>query len=626
MSHRIRTRQRTGSTPGSRQARYGIRRQACLLLAAGLLWGCAEGGGGGSAGGGDVAGDGAGGGPGPVVAEESATVGPEGGTVALDGAALTVPPGALAAPTEITVSRRDGSPEGVEALSPLFEFAPAGLRFALPAELRLDYEGDEAEATVLRAEALGEPFAPVPGAALAEGEALAAIDGFSIFLVGRRPHPAGGEFEVDGIRYSAAPVSLGEIEGFGFSYETGAGVDDGAGEPGRVWYDGAACFTFRQDGTGMKDTMGGQSANTGMFPRAPLSSAPGAASGGWAPHRDSSVNSPFAAGFERDSAMWDFQWGVRLEEDGSVYLDFAGRYEFYIRFTAEDGPWSDTVSWEPGAGPQSALLVLDQPTEDPPADQHFCFFRVRREGEGGEARICRERTGGFPAATEHACYDRGMLDGPYRVTTAEGIEIEAGEFALGRPVGAWTFAGPTGLPRASGSYDEAGVRFGAWAFYDDLGHPQETWSFKGILTTDAFGTHEWVDGPYTRYRAPSEGIPSGHVQEEGTYTRGKKDAWWTEYDDRDRLITATQYDVERQLPTGSQSCVSVEGEQVCEDVTRSAILQVIHYDWGICNPGENYMSVLGFERAGPETCFEVEGDPHEPVQGAPTECPGACQM
>lgn len=90
-------------------------------------------------------------GTGPAAAPEviSKTIGPEGGTLeagptgALAGFRLVIPPGALAAPTALTVKAViDPVPLGAQAerVGPQFSIEPAGVAFAAPASLTVPYD------------------------------------------------------------------------------------------------------------------------------------------------------------------------------------------------------------------------------------------------------------------------------------------------------------------------------------------------------------------------------------------------------------------------------------------------------------------------------------------------------
>jgi hypothetical protein len=66
--------------------------------------------------------------------QASAKIGPQGGTLMLGKSRLTVPAGALPAPVKISAK---ASTAGVAAV----ELQPAGLQFAVPATLSIDYAG-----------------------------------------------------------------------------------------------------------------------------------------------------------------------------------------------------------------------------------------------------------------------------------------------------------------------------------------------------------------------------------------------------------------------------------------------------------------------------------------------------
>ncbi len=66
-------------------------------------------------------------------ASSTQTIGPLGGTISAGPHTLVIPPGALSAPTTITMTAPSGL--GVNAV----KFAPEGLRFATPASLTMSY-------------------------------------------------------------------------------------------------------------------------------------------------------------------------------------------------------------------------------------------------------------------------------------------------------------------------------------------------------------------------------------------------------------------------------------------------------------------------------------------------------
>ncbi|MDP3214904.1 MAG: FG-GAP-like repeat-containing protein, partial [Deltaproteobacteria bacterium] len=85
----------------------------------------------------------------PVATDASASqlVGPSGGVIFVAGLTLTIPPGAVAAPVAITVTRTDlPAPAGYVGYSPVWRFAPEGLTFARPVTVDLTFNGDAARA------------------------------------------------------------------------------------------------------------------------------------------------------------------------------------------------------------------------------------------------------------------------------------------------------------------------------------------------------------------------------------------------------------------------------------------------------------------------------------------------
>ncbi|MCC7387055.1 MAG: hypothetical protein IT384_34800 [Deltaproteobacteria bacterium] len=70
-------------------------------------------------------------------------IGPSGGTVSFMSVTITIPPGALAAPTTISVELASvpSLPSGVSAFSPVYRFSPEGLAFALPVQVSMGFAG-----------------------------------------------------------------------------------------------------------------------------------------------------------------------------------------------------------------------------------------------------------------------------------------------------------------------------------------------------------------------------------------------------------------------------------------------------------------------------------------------------
>jgi hypothetical protein len=76
-------------------------------------------------------------------------IGPEGGSVSLEGTTLTVPAGALASPVPITITSTTASIARYQQRSPIFQFDPDGLELAQPATLTLTAPGGVGDARLL---------------------------------------------------------------------------------------------------------------------------------------------------------------------------------------------------------------------------------------------------------------------------------------------------------------------------------------------------------------------------------------------------------------------------------------------------------------------------------------------
>ncbi len=75
-------------------------------------------------------------------AVQSQTIDAHGGTLSLENVTLNIPPGALAAGQSVTVtSTTAAAPSAFTAYSPVYQFTPEGLTFALPVTVTMPYDG-----------------------------------------------------------------------------------------------------------------------------------------------------------------------------------------------------------------------------------------------------------------------------------------------------------------------------------------------------------------------------------------------------------------------------------------------------------------------------------------------------
>ena len=122
----------------------------------------------------------------PPLTDATETIGAGGGEIEVEGARLAIPPGALPADTEITISlTASPPPDEYEAYSPVFAFAPEGLEFAVPATLALSFDQAAVDPTVFWTEHLGSHFEVIGGAASA-GTITVEVTHFSRGFAGNR--------------------------------------------------------------------------------------------------------------------------------------------------------------------------------------------------------------------------------------------------------------------------------------------------------------------------------------------------------------------------------------------------------------------------------------------------------
>jgi hypothetical protein len=118
-----------------------------------------------------------------------------GGSITLAGAELTIPPGALSAPTQITITETtDVGPAGYTRYSPVYRFEPDGTSFSQPLTIRLPYTGDAGVATLFwsRPASQGGGWERV-GGVVSGGYVEAQVDHFSTGFI------------ADGVDYTETP-------------------------------------------------------------------------------------------------------------------------------------------------------------------------------------------------------------------------------------------------------------------------------------------------------------------------------------------------------------------------------------------------------------------------------------
>ena len=113
------------------------------------------------------------------------TIGPEGGSIVVDGATVTFPKNALGAPKSITISATDTVPEGYVALSRVFKCEPSGTEFSQPVTMQMPFADDGKSATMFWSAGSDPTFKDV-GGSVQSGTMSATVQHFSSGFIGRK--------------------------------------------------------------------------------------------------------------------------------------------------------------------------------------------------------------------------------------------------------------------------------------------------------------------------------------------------------------------------------------------------------------------------------------------------------
>jgi hypothetical protein len=114
------------------------------------------------------------------------TIGPEGGTISVDGAVVTFPANAVSSPLSITITPSDDAPPaGFTALSRVYHCEPSGTTFAQKVTMTMTFTGDATNATMFWSSGADPTFKDVGGTA-SSGTMSAQVEHFSSGFVGEK--------------------------------------------------------------------------------------------------------------------------------------------------------------------------------------------------------------------------------------------------------------------------------------------------------------------------------------------------------------------------------------------------------------------------------------------------------
>jgi len=153
------------------------------------------------------------GGPKGTGATTQMEIGPNGGTITLEGATLAVLPGALTSSVTIEITSTTEEPAGLDTwYSPVYRFGPDGTTFAIPALVTLEFAGSPSMPAVAWSSA-GDAFSLIDGSHTATA-VTAGVSHFSAGVVANRK----GSVTPDGATTDVPAVQ--SIEQYGTTYDS----------------------------------------------------------------------------------------------------------------------------------------------------------------------------------------------------------------------------------------------------------------------------------------------------------------------------------------------------------------------------------------------------------------------
>ena len=113
-------------------------------------------------------------------------VGPEGGTILVGGATVTIPKGALADTKQITITETDEKPPaGFTAVSKIFRCEPSGTDFAADVTMQMPFSDDGKPVRMFWSTGSDPTFKDIGGASTDGKTMTATVKHFSAGFVGR---------------------------------------------------------------------------------------------------------------------------------------------------------------------------------------------------------------------------------------------------------------------------------------------------------------------------------------------------------------------------------------------------------------------------------------------------------
>ena len=152
-------------------------------------------------------------------APKSTTIGPEGRTLTAGALTLTIPSGALATPTKISITEESAPPQKpYVALSPVYKLEPAGTKFARPVTVAIKPTTASAHAGIFWETPSGKGYARLPSAKDGAGAEEASNTHFSDVFAGDTPAATNtfGNLTTPITLPGTGPIIVGDVNNDGY--------------------------------------------------------------------------------------------------------------------------------------------------------------------------------------------------------------------------------------------------------------------------------------------------------------------------------------------------------------------------------------------------------------------------
>ena len=251
------------------------------------------------------------------------------------------------------------------------------------------------------------------------------------------------------------------------------------------------------------------------------------------------------------------------------YPDGAKREHFYLK----DGEIHGDVELFYPCGPLKEKLVYRDGKRHGKGQKFYPSGKIEKQYTYADGKTDGEFRTFYPDGQPESAsnYKADLLDGPYHSFYASRKPESEGKYLNDLMVGSWIHYYPNGKIKRKGDYDDKGHPVGEWSYYDEDGRLVEKRQFdeegrlngpntfyyndkvynidtykKDVIVAAAFYD---ADGKEFSKSGSNDGtfairnyFPTGQLQSEGAFRKGKRNGTWKFYNRYGRLTSNYQYE------------------------------------------------------------------------------------